>query len=57
MARGSLEETRYFTLLAKELGYLNASDYGQFEDRGESVSRMLNGLLRALRRKGARRLT
>ncbi|TLY35787.1 MAG: four helix bundle protein [Nitrospirae bacterium] len=56
MARGSLEETRYFALLGNELGYLNASDYDQFEDRCESVSRMLNGLLRALRSKGPRRL-
>ena len=56
MARGSLEETRYFALLGNELGYLNASDYDQVEDRCESVSRMLNGLLRALRSKGPRRL-
>ncbi len=48
MARGSLEETRYYVLLAKDLGYLKTAQFDQLESRGESVSRMINALLRAL---------
>jgi len=50
-ARASLEETRYFALLAKDLGYLEAPEYQRFETSGESVSRMLNAMVRTLRKK------
>ena len=43
-ARGSLEETRYFLLLAKDLNYLINTDYESLETEYEQVSRMLNGL-------------
>ena len=52
-ARASLEETRYFALLAKDLGYLEAPEYQQFEAIGESISRMLNAMVRALRKKAS----
>ena len=51
MARGSLEETRYYALLAKDLGYVKTAQLEQLESRGESVSRMINALLRALRKR------
>ena len=41
-ARGSLEETRYFLLLAKDLKYLINIDYESLETEYEQVSRMLN---------------
>lgn len=50
-ARASLEETRYFALLAKDLGYLEAPEYQQFEASGESISRMLNAMVRALKKR------
>ena len=38
IAQGSLEETRYFLLLAMELGY---GDSNQLQETAEEVSRML----------------
>jgi len=48
-ARGSVEEVRYFLLLSKELGYLNHDIYQKVESRYETVSKMLNGLIKSLR--------
>jgi len=50
-ARGSLEEVRYFLLLAKDLAYLQESAYSDLEKRYEDVSKMLNGLISSLKRK------
>ena len=50
-ARASLEETRYFALLAKDLAYLEVPKYQEFEARGESISRMLNAMVRTLRKR------
>jgi four helix bundle protein len=47
-SRGSLEKTRYYALLAKDLGYLEVTQFEKLESQGESVSRMLNALIRAL---------
>ena len=49
IARGSTEETRYLLLLARDLGYLPASEYSDLESRYTEVSKMLNALLRSLR--------
>ena len=51
MARGSLEETRYYLLLSRDLGYGKTERYEQLESISESVSRMLNALLIALQKK------
>lgn len=51
-ARASLEETRYHGLLARDLQYIESSDYDQFEAKAERISRMLNAFLRSLRAKG-----
>lgn len=44
-ARGSLEETRYFLLLAKDLLYISNEIYFDLEGNYEEVSRMLNSLI------------
>ena len=49
IARGSIEETRYLLLLAKDLGFLEAAEYADLESRYTEVSKMLNALLRSLR--------
>ena len=49
-ARGSVEEVRYFLLLSKDLGYLKDGAYEVLESRYETVSKLLNGLLKSLRR-------
>ena len=51
-ARASLEETRYHSLLARDLQYIELSDYDQFEAKAERISRMLNSFTRSLRAKG-----
>lgn len=50
-ARGSLEETRYHLLLASDLHLLGANVYTELETGYESASKMLNGLIRALKHK------
>ena len=48
-SRGSLEEVRYFLLLARDLGFLSADSYEVIEKGYESASKMLNGLIKSLR--------
>ncbi|MBN2282896.1 MAG: four helix bundle protein [Deltaproteobacteria bacterium] len=52
-ARGSLEEVRYFLLLARDLLFLDDIHYTKLENNYESASRMLNGLIRSLREPAA----
>jgi four helix bundle protein len=53
-ARGSLEETRYHLLLARDLGLVNADRYAEIETDYEELSRMLNGLIQSLKQSGKR---
>ena len=55
-ARGSLEETRYHLLLAKDLELLDSDRYATLETDYKAVSKMLNGLIQSLRRKENRRI-
>lgn len=50
-ARGSLEETKYHLLLAKDLGYLNSGDYSELLKCYNKTGKMLNGLINSLKRK------
>lgn len=50
IARGSLAETRYFLLLSRDLGYLNANNLQELQKQSESVAQLINGLARSLRR-------
>lgn len=54
-ARGSLEETRYHLLLAKDLQLLDSDTYATLETDYRAVSKMLNGLIQSLKRKEKRR--
>lgn len=51
IAQGSLEELRYYLILAKDLGYYQniASLWGLSEE----VGKMLNGLIKTLRTRGS----
>jgi len=49
-ARGSVEEVRYFLLLSKDLGYFDDGRYESLEAKYATVSKLLNGLLKSLRR-------
>ena len=50
-ARGSLEEVRYFLFLSMQLKFLDEDTYREMEDRYESASKMLNGLIKSLKKK------
>ncbi len=47
-SRGSLEETRYHLLLAKDLGYLNPELYESLEKQSTEVSYLLNKLITSI---------
>jgi four helix bundle protein len=51
MARGSLEETRYYLLLSRDLGCGKVEKYERLDSMSESVSRMLNALLGVLQKR------
>ncbi len=48
IARGSLEELRYFLLLSKDLKYISESKHHKLEHDCEVVSKLLNGLIKSL---------
>jgi four helix bundle protein len=48
IARGSLNEARYFLHLAKRLGYLTDEDESTLAAQAEETSRTLTGLIRAV---------
>ncbi len=49
IARGSIEETRYLLLLAKDLGLLPPEAHAELEAKYTEVSKMTNALLRSLK--------
>ena len=49
IARGSVEEVKYFLLLARDLKYLDPQDYDAIINDYDRVGRMLNGLMASLR--------
>lgn len=48
IAKGSTGELKYFLLLSKDLGYISEEKYLTLRKSAEEVSKMLNGLIRAL---------
>lgn len=51
IAGGSLEETRYFLRLSRDLGYLGDPEFGSLRTKCDEAGRLLGGLGQALRRK------
>ena len=49
IARGSVEEVKYFLLLARDLKYLEQQDYEGIVNDYDRVGKMLNGLMSSLR--------
>jgi len=50
-ARGSLEETKYHLILAKDLGYLPIKEYEDLQYKYNEAGKMLNGLIASLKSK------
>ena len=48
ISQGSLEETRNFVILSKDLGYITAEEKGCLEEQASEVSRLLNAYCTAL---------
>ena len=51
IARGELEETRYFILLSRDLGYLAPQDCENVGPQCNSVGRLINALGSSLKRR------
>ncbi len=49
IATGSLEETKYFLLLSRDLGYISEIEYTNSHKQTENVGKQLNGLIKYLR--------
>jgi four helix bundle protein len=48
-SKGSLEETKYHLLLARDLGYLKPNEYEKLIEQATICSKLLNGLITYLR--------
>ncbi len=48
IARGSLEETKYHLILAKDLGYLSLDKYNELMKLSIKTGKMLNGLINSI---------
>lgn len=51
IARGELEETRYFVLLSRDLGYVTPQDCDSVGQHCNSVGRLINALGSSLKRR------
>jgi four helix bundle protein len=51
IARGSLEETRYFLILSKDLGYLTDEQFKVTNNKSIEIGKMLNGLINSIKKK------
>jgi four helix bundle protein len=51
IARGELEETRYFVLLSRDLGYVTLQDCDNVGQQCNSVGRLINALGSSLKRR------
>jgi four helix bundle protein len=50
LANGSLEETRYHLLLARDLNYIDVEEYGLAHLQAEIVGKLLKGLINYCRK-------
>ena len=55
ISRGSLEELRYFLLLAKDLGYMAEEAHNDFESKLTEISYLLNQLIKSLTSKTSKK--
>jgi len=48
-ARGSFEETRYHLILARDLDYVDKTEFDTLTKQCNSIGKMLNGLIKSLK--------
>lgn len=46
LAKGSLEEVKYYLILAKDLNYISSDEYNILQEKAEIVGKMLAGLIK-----------
>lgn len=51
ISAGSLNETRYFLILSRDLGHISTDEYARLRGQCDEVGRLLGGLIQALLRK------
>jgi four helix bundle protein len=51
IARGELEETRYFILLSRDLGYVTPKDYEDVGQHCDGIGRLINALGSSLKQR------
>jgi len=56
IARGELEETRYFLILGRDLAHLQPDDFAKADAQCDVVTKLMNALSRSLRERLAARL-
>lgn len=49
LARGSLDETKYHLLLARDLGYITLKEYDGLIAKSDEIGKLINGLIKYLR--------
>jgi four helix bundle protein len=49
ISRGELEETRYFLILSRDLGFITSDEFKSMNDRCDSVGQLINALGRSLK--------
>lgn len=50
IARGSAYELEYQIILSKDIGYINEQQYRELTDKCKSIIKMLNGLIKSLKK-------
>lgn len=53
ISKGSLEETRYFLILSRDLKYIDPEEFRDLNQKCDSVGQMLSALMRSLRNRNA----
>lgn len=49
ISRGELEESRYFLMLSRDLGHISPAEFGEMNNRCDSVGQLINALGRSLK--------
>ncbi len=46
LSKGSLEEVKYYFILARDLKYISGEDYDMLQEKAETIGKMLAGLIK-----------
>jgi len=49
IAAGEMEETRYFSILSRDLGYVDKMEFDRASELCDSVGQLINALARSLK--------